>query len=261
MIRKLVKGLLLALVIGAFSAHSGLARRRRARSRLLSIYSRAALRVLGVRVQEIYLTAPPAEEIGRLIVCNHLSYLDVLVIASVYPSLFVTSVEVRDSPFLGWMAKLGGSLFVERRDRARLGQETAELSSAIRQGGSVVLFPEATSGNGDTVLPFRRAFFESAVATNCEILMLCMKYSRVNGAPIGPEVRDSVYYYGDLDFFPQLLALLGNREILVELRTLEVARPASGETRDSLCARAHAAISRSYHFPTAYSPRYQSSEA
>ncbi len=259
-----LKALALFTVVAVFSAHALLAglvlwdeiALRSARQAIMAFYSRLALKALDIRVQEVFRVKPPGREGGKLIVSNHLSYIDVLVIASVYPAVFVTSVEVRDTFFLGQMARLAGSLFVERRDRTRTGVETEKLSLALRQGFNVVLFPEATSSNGDTVLPFRRSFFASAVAAGSDVLMLCMKYTRVNGHPVDAASRDSIYYYGDLVFLPQLLSLLRNRRILVELRTLEVARHASVSSRDALCERAFSVISESYRYPA-----YQSSDA
>ena len=265
--RLIWKGLALGIVILIFSLHSlwkGFLTRgasqggelKRGRQTLIARYSKWALKVLGIRVQEVYQTRPPSETGGRLLVCNHLSYLDVLVIASVYPAIFVTSVEVRDTLFLGQMARLAGSIFVERRDRTNVGMESAEISQALSQGLNVVLFPEATSSNGETVLPFKRSFFGAALTAQREVIALCMRYSRVNGRAMSPAVRDSVYYYGDLVFFPQLLAVLKNHEIVVELRTLAVIPTTSVATRDSLCESAYSLIQHSYSYPA-----YQSAEA
>ena len=98
---------------------------------------------------------------GGMTVSNHLSYVDVLLIATRYPVVFVTSTEVRDGFALGPLCRLAGGAFVDRRSTSKLRTEIAALARLMREGLHVVVFPEATSTRGDRVLPFKAAMFEA----------------------------------------------------------------------------------------------------
>ena len=87
-----------------------------ARSRWLQWCARRTLRVFGVRYQAT--GAPPQT---GLLVANHLSYLDILVLVSLTPAVFVSKAEVKHWPVFGWFACLAGTLFVDRTRRSRSG--------------------------------------------------------------------------------------------------------------------------------------------
>ena len=97
-------------------------------------------------------------EVGEgagLTVSNHLTYLDVLAYGAVRPFLFVAKSEVRRWPLLGTLASLGGTIYVDRDRGLQVADATLEIEQALRDGISVLLFPEGTSSNGSSVLPFR----------------------------------------------------------------------------------------------------------
>src|SRR4051812_41812140 len=79
----------------------------------VSRYARHALRSLNISVDLRGLELAALERRNFLIVSNHMSYLDVLIIASVWPSVFVTSVDMGEKPFLGTMIELGGCILIE----------------------------------------------------------------------------------------------------------------------------------------------------
>ncbi len=125
--------------------------RRAMRIRNASFFSRLALALFGIRVQVDHGERLHSNSGGRLIVSNHLSYVDVLIISSLMPSIFITSVELKRTFLLGALARLSGCLFVERRKFSGLKQEIGDITRALGQGFSVVLFPEGTTSNGDCV--------------------------------------------------------------------------------------------------------------
>lgn len=197
--------------------------RCRFRARLLSKYSRIALELLGINVH--HLSQRGGSQTNKLdqnflIVGNHLSYLDVLILSASFPSVFVTSVEVRETPILGTLCKLGGCLFVERRSRAGLLAEIGELRSALMGGLNVVVFPEATSSNGATVLPFKASMFQAAATADIEVLPICLKYFAANSRPIDESSRDSICYYGSMSFGPHFVRMLKLRSIDIQLTIL-----------------------------------------
>jgi len=157
----------------------------------------------------------------HLIVSNHLSYLDVLVISSWLPASFVTSMEVRKTPFLGKICLYAGSLFVERRHASSVRTDAQDLSRNLKSGINVAVFPEATSTDGSCVRPFKRGLLTAAKLSGVDILPVCINYTHIDGQPIDHKNRDVVFYYGEMNFFPHLIRLLRARSVSVELKVLD----------------------------------------
>jgi lyso-ornithine lipid O-acyltransferase len=220
--------------------------RRTGMTRLVSFFAGLVLRLYGVRVAATGGRKLFPLRRGHLVVSNHMSYVDVLVIASLAPSVFVTSVELRNTPLLGQLARLSGSLFVERRKASGLKQEIDAIAAVLDQGFSVVLFPEGTTFNGDHVRPFKQSLLDAAVKADCSILPVCLRYERVNGQPLSAASRDTVLYYGGTTFFRHFPRFLTLRSVDVKISVLHPIHARADETRKHLAGRAHAAISAEY---------------
>jgi len=148
-----------------------------------------------------------------LLITNHLSYLDVIVISSITPAIFVAKKEVRSWPALGLCAQMGGTLFVDRARRLQVGAMSDEIQSVLDAGVLVVLFPEGTSTNGQGVLPFRSALLEPAARHVHSISVGCLQYALDDG-----DAANEVCYWGDHSFFPHMLNLLGKRTLRATVR-------------------------------------------
>jgi 1-acyl-sn-glycerol-3-phosphate acyltransferase len=219
-------------------------RRRRWRARMTARYSRRVLRHLGFRVR-VEGSLPPRNSSPAMIVANHMGYLDILVLTSLAPMVFITSVEVRRTIFLGLLARLGGSLFVERRHRSKLPEELAMIERSMDGGLPVTLFPEATSSNGTTVLPFKASLLEVPCRLGADVIPLCVRYTGINGAPPTARSRDLVAYYGELSFLPHFLKLPFIESIDVSITVLPPTT-ARGRSRKELCASLYTAIMRAH---------------
>jgi len=224
----------------------GKTRKRALVLRLVSLFSRMLLALLGFRVIAHHRKRLMSGTKGRLIIANHVSYVDILVIASLAPAVFITSIELRNTALLGILASLGGSIFVERRNPAGLKQEIEIISRVLSEGFSVVLFPEGTTSDGDGVRSFKNSFFDAAIKADCEIFPLCLRYRKINNAPITARSRDSLFYYGGMTFFPHSLGLLALRSIDVEVFLLEAIAPRNHASRKQLSALAHTMIGAAY---------------
>lgn len=219
--------------------------RLRFHARTTNRHARLAVRYLGIRPTVKGLQHLPSSR-AVLLVCNHVSYLDVIIISSVIPTLFITSVEVRDTIFLGLMSQLGGSLFVERRSKSRLLAEIAQISETVKSGLPVVLFPEGTSSNGDGVLRFKPALFAVAERSGFDLQPLCICYRHIGDRPVSPKNRDRLYYYGGITFFPHVLGIpfLGSVDVVLEL--LPAVPTAQALSRKEAAERCHSIISDTY---------------
>jgi lyso-ornithine lipid O-acyltransferase len=143
-----------------------------------------------------------------LLISNHLSYLDVLVISSLTPAVFVAKREIRSWPVLGLCAQMGGTLFVDRERKMQVGPMNDEIQSALDGGVLVVLFPEGTSSNGESVLPFKSALLAAAARRTHPLFIGCLQYALDDG-----EASREVCYWGDHVFFPHMLNLMSKQSI------------------------------------------------
>jgi 1-acyl-sn-glycerol-3-phosphate acyltransferase len=221
--------------------------RRSSAIRTTSFVSRLMLALLGVRVhvkhgERVNNTGKP-----RLIISNHLSYIDVFILSSLMPAAFITSVELKNTALLGMLASFGGSIFVERRKATGLKKEIGAVASVLEQGFSVALFPEGTTSNGDRVQQFKNSLFDSAVITRTDILPICLRYIRVDGERLTPQSRDAVCYHGGMTFFRHFPKLLSRKSVDVEIIPLKTITVHPHHSRKDLAALAHDAISTAYH--------------
>ncbi len=233
-----------SLMIG-LGSFTGTCRRRRL-AWAVSFFSRIALRLLGVRLRVRSRRRLPRTPAGRLIVANHLSSLDILILASLMPVVFITSVELRRSGLPGLFAMAAGSLFVERRRAIALRREITAVSRALTQGFSVVLFPEGTSFDGSGVRPFKNALFDAAIRAEAEVLPLCIRYSRANGKKISAGDGHAVFYH-DIPFLRHVRTILQLRSLEAEVSVLERIPAGTVGDRKKMASLLHKAVSEAYH--------------
>jgi 1-acyl-sn-glycerol-3-phosphate acyltransferase len=221
--------------------------RLRLRTGNASFFARLALALFGVQVRTRHHERFSAVcRKGCLVVANHVSYVDVLALASLQPVVFITSVELGETPLLGLLARSAGCLFVERRKASGLKREIEAIAERLGRGFPVVLFPEATTSNGEHVHPFKRSLFDAAVVAGTDILPCCLRYTGINGQPVTHVNRDSVFYHGGMTFARHFPSFLGLRSVDLEITPLPGIRTNRDVTRKDLAARAHDAVSRAY---------------
>jgi lyso-ornithine lipid O-acyltransferase len=179
-----------------------------AQAQWLRRHSRRALKVIDIRMS----VAGPVPAAG-LLVSNHVSYVDVLVISSITPAIFIAKHEVKSWPVLGWLAQMAGTLFVDRQRRTQVGEMNSQIEAALNSGVLVVLFPEGTSSDGQTVLPFKTALFEPAASGTHSVTVGAVQYALDDG-----DASTEICYWGDHTFFPHVLNLLGHRGFRVAVR-------------------------------------------
>ena len=162
-----------------------------------------------------------------LLPCNHLSYLDALVLGSLTPAVFVSKAEVRRWPMVGSMCARGGTLFMNRespRDAVRTNQAATQ---ALLDGVPVVIFPEGTTTNGRIPLPFHPALFQPAVTAHAPVWPLALSYSFQDGRDASAQVA----YFGDVRFIPHFMRFMRMRGLHASVRV--AAEPASAPSRTS----------------------------
>jgi 1-acyl-sn-glycerol-3-phosphate acyltransferase len=179
-----------------------------ARAQWLQRHSRRGLKVFDIRMS----VAGPVPAAG-LLISNHVSYLDILVISSITPALFVAKREIKFWPVLGWLAQMAGTVFIDRQRRTHVAEVNSQIQASLNTGALVVLFPEGTSSDGRTILPFKSALFEPAASGTHSVTLSCVQYALDDG-----DAASEICYWGDHTFFPHLVNLLGHRGFRVAVR-------------------------------------------
>jgi 1-acyl-sn-glycerol-3-phosphate acyltransferase len=187
-------------IVSLFAASK---RRLALRTAWLHRWCRFACLVLGIRK-----TVRGAIPSSGLIVCNHLSYLDIVVLSSTRPCVFVAKRDVAAWPLFGRLARAAGTIFADRNRRIASREAVDQIQDAVNHGALVVLFPEGTSSDGRSVLPFKSALLEPALRTGCDLSVAAINYSLSSGS-----VADEVCYWRDMTLVPHLLNLFSKRKI------------------------------------------------
>lgn len=198
--------LLLSWLPTVFRPRSGAAARARTRRTAKHIWGRGLTRVLGVRI----VTEGQPHPEGVLVVSNHLGYLDIPVLDSVMPMVFVARADLRRWPFWGPVATLGGTIYVDRATRRDVLRVRREMRDAMAVGDSVIVFAEATSTGGDTILPLKPALLADAAASGSPVFWLTLSYDT---PPDGPAARDQVCWWGDSTFASHVFGLFALRRV------------------------------------------------
>jgi len=161
-----------------------------------------------------------------LVVSNHLSYIDIIMLATLGSFVFVSKAEVADWPVFGLCAKLAGTVFIDRTRRGEVAPVADEMREVLRSGIPLVLFAEGTSTGGDRVLPFKPALFEAAASLRATVTPCAISYSMKEGS-----VADEICYWGDDVFGPHLLHFLEKLGVIARIH-FGASHPASADRKE-----------------------------
>lgn len=172
-------------------------------------YYRLTAKIVGLRivVRGVQTTAKP-----QLVVCNHISYFDIVVLGSQIAGDFVAKADIAKWPVFGIMAKAGRSVFIDRR-RSATDNARDQIQERLDDGDTLIMFPESTSGDGNHMKTFKSALFtvaerrvtDAAGHTGHVVVQpVSIAYTRLNGLPLGVGWRPFVAWYGDMEMGPHL---------------------------------------------------------
>jgi 1-acyl-sn-glycerol-3-phosphate acyltransferase len=157
---------------------------------------------------------------GYVIVANHVSYVDGIVLGSIFPILFVSKREVKNWPIVGQWNVLCGTIFINRQRKGLVASLIRELTRKLKQEANILLFPEGTSTNGEKMLPFQTVPLAAPLRSRSIIVPVTIAYRAIDEQPVTAANRDSIYWYGDMEFVSHFWNLLGLRsvEVLVTIQ-------------------------------------------
>ena len=144
-------------------------------------WSVGLLSILSIRLR-LSGTLPDAKDQPVMLVANHVSWLDVYSLITVCPSRFVAKSEIRGWPFLGWLSRNVGTLFIERKKITDIVRINQDISNALTTGDLVAIFPEGTTSDGTTVKKFHASLLQSAVEVEASLYPVAIRYYDTSGA-------------------------------------------------------------------------------
>jgi len=210
-------------------------------------FHRMVLRILNIRVE--ILGIPSATDRPLLFVSNHNSWLDIIVLGSTGPLVFIAKSEIASWPLFGTFARLQRSIFVDRAKRHGTGQVNQTIAKTLSGGDPVVLFGEGTSSDGNRVLPFRSALLgglRDAMEENGRgfVQPVSIAYRKFHGIPMGRQHREIAAWYGDMDLVPHLMRVLREGAIDVTVAFGKVLEVAHADDRKALSRNVESSVRR-----------------
>ena len=180
---------------------------------------------------------------GSLIVGNHLGFIDIVCLTALTHGVFITSMEMKQTPFLGQICDLGGCAYVDRKNRLGIQNELKDIVTVLKQGFRVMLYAESVASNGEQVLPFKKTLITAAALAGKPIRPFVFNYRTVNGNPVRFEDRDSVCWYGDQSFISAIWKSLKLNSLTCEIEFLPLVHTTTEEDRTQLAHKLHALVS------------------
>lgn len=200
----------------------------------LSLWCRDLLELLGI---DVAVEGRLPESGPFLLVANHISWIDILLIRSLFPARFIAKEEIALWPMVGAGARRAGTLFIARGRLSSLRTIIEQVSQNLEDGAPVAFFPEGTTTTGDRLLPFKSGIFESSVRTGVPVLPLAIRYENAPGSP-----TRSIAYTGGESFGASFWRTLGERRITARIVLCPPVHPEE-LSRKELAARSRELLS------------------
>jgi 1-acyl-sn-glycerol-3-phosphate acyltransferase len=231
----------LATVFGVFPL-VGVARREW----IIATWSRWLMRACGAEVREC--AAPGAEPLsalcgrhgagaGRLLLANHVSWLDIFAIDSLAPASFAAKAEIASWPLAGTLVARAGTVFIERGRRHAVHGVIQRMGEKLAAGLRAAVFPEGTTSDGRRLLPFHGNLLQAALNTGTPMVPIGLRYVDTDGEP-----SHATMFVGDTTFLASLWRITGHPKLVVEVHVLPPLAPGERPTRQEVARAARAAI-------------------
>ena len=152
---------------------------------LVREWSRGMLRIMGVAL-EVRGSAPTSGPM--LLLSNHISWLDILVMNAACPVRFVSKADVKHWPVLGALITGAGTILIERESRRDAMRVVHQMAEHLKGRDLIAVFPEGTTGDGRSLLPFHANLLQAAISTHAPLLPVALRFvdgdGRISDAPL-----------------------------------------------------------------------------
>ena len=195
------------------------------REATVQAWAQRMLRILGIPLQ-VQGQAPAQGPV--LLVANHVSWLDILVMHAARHCRFVSKADVKHWPVIGTLATGGGTLYIERESRRDAMRVVHPMAESLRAGGIVAVFPEGTTGDGETLLPFHGNLVQAAISTDTPVQPVALRYVDEGTG----RNSDGPLYLGDDSLFTSLWRTLAGPPFVAHVRFGEMQRADGRDRRE-----------------------------
>ncbi len=198
------------------------------RAHFIQSWSRRLLKILKIKVvihgDQTFIDSQQ----GFLVVSNHISWLDIHVINTMKPVVFVAKANVANWPIFGWIAKMIGTIFVKREKLSDLKRVIQEIKSQLQARQPVCIFPEGTSSDGRQLLEFRSNLFEAVAHSELKIVPIALSYQE------NQKYSDRTAFIGDMGLIDSLKLIMQSDQIVahIEVCAPQLAQGSRQETAD-----------------------------
>lgn len=218
-----------------FARESGVRRQKRIRR-----WSEKLLAVCGLHCEIHAPQGLPETSAAQLWAGNHISWLDIFAVYTVFPVTFVSKDDVRAWPLLGRLATYAGTVFLRRGSRACGQQVRHMLAEKLRGGQHMMFFPEGTTGSGYALQPFKSGLFQAALDAGADVRPVRIRYCTADGS-----MSEAAAYYGDITLWQSLRRLLHSSSLTVHIHILP-AVSCQNTTRRALCENVRQSIENTF---------------
>ncbi len=211
------------------------------------LFHRFVARVLRVAID---VRGAPSTERPTLFSANHASWLDIVVLSAIVPVSFVAKSEIARWPGFSMLAKLQRSVFIERR-RGKAREGVSEIQARLSTGEDLVLFAEGTSGDGNSVAPFKSAMFSAAeidvgAGRKPVVQPVSLAYTQLDGFPLGRRSRHRLTWYGKMSLPSHLWGVLGQGHARVVVQFHTPVRASDFASRKELAAHCQRVVTEGH---------------
>ena len=207
-------------------------------------FHRILVKILGLKIKVI---GQPSASAPVLFVANHTSYLDIPILGSILTAAFVAKAEVASWPLFGFLSRVQNTLFIERRS-SRAAEQRTQLQEHLAKHQNLILFPEGTSSEGVTALPFKSTLFsiveESAHDVAITIQPVSIACTEFEGRPLLHEQRPLFAWYGDMTLEPHLWNVFKRGGFTVEVTFHQPIATSECPNRKLLAATCQSMVAR-----------------
>ncbi|MDG9717191.1 lysophospholipid acyltransferase family protein [Streptomyces sp. DH24] len=208
---------------------------RRLPAGLVRRWCRLLVRAAGVRMR---VTGAAVPDGGVLLVANHISWLDVPLLAAVRPARTLAKKEIGEWPVAGPVAARG-AVFIDRDRLRALPDTVAHLASVLRSGAALAVFPEGSTWCGRAQGTFRRAAFQAALDAGVPVQPVRIRYRRPDGGP-----TTAPAFVGEDTLLASVWRVTTARALVAEVEIRDAIRPGAHEDRRALASAAERSVLR-----------------
>jgi 1-acyl-sn-glycerol-3-phosphate acyltransferase len=186
--------------------------------RIIRFWCKRLLSIFEIKVEVTGLDTYLVSQKKYLMVANHISWMDIIVIQSIKPCIFVAKSDVASWPLFGWVAQMTGTIFIKRDKVSDIKKALKKMKRRLIKR-SVCIFPEGTSTSGRYLLPFKSNLFQSSIDTNKSILPLCLRYEQNN------TYSDKAAFVDEMSLVDSINKIKQEKDIYVIVEVLQPIRP------------------------------------